>query len=380
MRAGVWPGPRDLGSRSVAPARKGSDVVPLFVSDEQIAAGSDDVQVVDPARDGAWDNLVATHPQASVFHSSAWAKVLMNTYGHQPFYLSVTRDGRPMALLPLMEVASRLTGRRAVSLPFSDFAGPLFFESDLSLQPLTAPLANLARARRWKYVELRTEAGAETPSFFNHTLDLTVGPERLLENVASTVRRNLRKAARSGVTVTIGQKRSQLVEYYRLHVRTRRRHGLPPQSFTFFANLHQQLLQRDGGFIVLAFHGTRPIAGAVFLLAGPKAVFKFGASDERFQQFRANNLVMWEAIKFLSERGAAMLHFGRTSPENEGLRRFKLGWGATEGAMAYSRLHPSTTQWTVVSSSSAGMHQHVFRKLPLVANRLLGSVCYPHLD
>ncbi len=57
-------------------------LAPISVNDEPIAAGSLEVQVIDPAREGTWDDLVATHPQSSVFHSSAWAKVLMNTYGY----------------------------------------------------------------------------------------------------------------------------------------------------------------------------------------------------------------------------------------------------------------------------------------------------------
>ena len=46
-----------------------------------------------------------------------------------------------------------------------------------------------------------------------------------------------------------------------------------------------------------------------------------------FQNLRPNNLVMWEGIKSLMQRGADTLHLGRTSMENEGLRRFKLSRG-----------------------------------------------------
>ena len=42
------------------------------------------------------------------------------------------------------------------------------------------------------------------------------------------------------------------------------------------------------------------------------AVYKFGASDERLQELRANNLAMFEGIKYLAEGGAETLHFGRT--------------------------------------------------------------------
>ena len=74
---------------------------------------------------------------------------------------------------------------------------------------------------------------------------------------------------------------------------------------------------------------------------GNKAVFKFGASDERFQTFRPTNLVFWDAIQFLAQKGFETLHFGRTSLGNDGLRRFKSSWGTTEETINYFRFDSS---------------------------------------
>ena len=121
-----------------------------------------------------------------------------------------------------------------------------------------------------------------------------------------------------------------MLEFYRLHVRTRRRHGLPPQPASFVLKIHDEIIKPGLGFVVLASKGSRPVAAAVFLNKGKKAVYKFGASDERHQDLRGNNLVMWEAIQFLAQGGFDTLHLGRTSFGNEGLRRFKLAWGTVE--------------------------------------------------
>ena len=85
------------------------------------------VEPVNPLAGSDWDHLVRTHPDAGFFHSSAWAKVLAGTYQHQPFYLRFSEEEKTVALLPLFEVASTFTGRRAVCLPFSDFCSPLLF-------------------------------------------------------------------------------------------------------------------------------------------------------------------------------------------------------------------------------------------------------------
>jgi hypothetical protein len=163
-------------------------------------------------------------------------------------------------------------------------------------------------------------------------------------------------------------------------MRTRRRHGLPPQSLGFFSNIYKQLMEPGLAFVVVAALRSRRIAAAVFLRAGRKAVFKFGASDERFQLHRANNLVIWDGIKHLIADGADALHFGRTSADNDGLRRFKLGWGSKVESLVYSRLDPQSTHWSTPSPESTGLHNRIFRSLPLPVNRLLGTLCYPHLD
>ena len=77
------------------------------------------------------------------------------------------------------------------------------------------------------------------------------------------------------------------------------------------------------------------VAGAIFLNLGTRAIYKYGASDLRYQALRGNNLVIWEAIKFFGEHGYRTLDFGRTDLPAEGLRRFKCGWGATERSIEY---------------------------------------------
>ena len=114
-----------------------------------------------------------------------------------------------------------------------------------------------------------------------------------------------------------------MAQFYKLHVRTRRRHGVPPQPRSFFINIQRHLISAGFGFIVLVECQKDPIAAAMFFKLGRHAVYKFGASDERLQELRANNLAMFEGIKYLAEEGAETLHFGRTDKENEGLRRFQ---------------------------------------------------------
>jgi lipid II:glycine glycyltransferase (peptidoglycan interpeptide bridge formation enzyme) len=120
------------------------------------------------------------------------------------------------------------------------------------------------------------------------------------------------------------------------------------------------------------------VAGAIFLHSGDTATFKFGASDEAFQQLRPNNLVMWEAIKVYRGEGRHLLDFGRTSLENAGLRKFKLSWGTIEQPIEYHRYHVRTESFMTAKDRSSGWHSRVFKSLPIGMSRLLGAMFYNH--
>jgi hypothetical protein len=118
-----------------------------------------EMRTIDPFG-SEWDQLALSHPDATFFHSSAWARTLTKTYGHKPFYLSFLRSGTPQALVPMMEVTSAFTGRRGVGLPFSDCCSPLLCQNG-DKSSIRSRLSALASERAGKYFELRDPQSLE---------------------------------------------------------------------------------------------------------------------------------------------------------------------------------------------------------------------------
>jgi len=292
-------------------------------------------QRLSPLEIPGWDKLVRSHEDASFFHSASWAGVLHDTYGHTPHYFCTLNDERLTAVLPMMEVNSRLTGRRGVSLPFTDECA-LLSDGSAPTHGVFQEAINFGRSRKWKYLECRgtrklaAEASSPSLSFFGHILPLSDREDRIFPRLHESVRRGIRKAENSEVRVEISESFDSLLIYYALHCKSRNRHGLPPQSVAFFQRIFQHVLSKGMGFIVVAKYRDNPVAAAMFFHFSDKAIYKFGASDWAFQHLRGNNLVMWEAIKWCRRSGHASLSFGRTSIANQGLRRFKLGFGTEE--------------------------------------------------
>ena len=338
---------------------------------------------VDPLDDPQWDATVARFPSAGFFHTRAWLQVLRETYPLRPTYFRVAHDdGSTAAIVPFVEVNSWLTGRRGVSLPFTDECQPLAHDS-ATLRAAVDAIDAHATARGWKYWELRGGAAElaapSATSFYAHQLPLISDSARLFVRCDSAVRRAVRKAEQSGLTVTFAHDLESTREFHALLCQTRKRHGVPPQPFRFFAHLQRYILAPRRGCMVFARLDGAPVAAAMFFHFGRSALYKFGASDDAFQHLRPNNLVMWRAIEWHARAGFDSLDFGRTSLGNEGLRRFKLGWGATERRLDYVRFNCRTATFVQAHDRSSGWHSGLFKILPVAFARLLGAAAYKHV-
>ncbi|MGA2317724.1 MAG: peptidoglycan bridge formation glycyltransferase FemA/FemB family protein [Thermodesulfobacteriota bacterium] len=342
-----------------------------------------DIQIINPITYPGWDDLVVSHPDYSFFHSSAWARVLFESYHYTPKYFTIINDGKLLALIPVMEVNSFLTGKRGVSLPFTDYCKPII-ANGISFQNLLEHIIENGKKCGWKSLELRSSSDllpSTMPSitYLGHTLGLDNGEQEVFSNFRDSTKRNAQKAVKEGVEVKIDHSLESLKEFYRLNCMTRREHGLPPQPFHFFKKIYDHVISRNLGFVILASYSGKNIAGAVYFHFGEKAVYKYGASDKKFQHLRANNLVMWEAIQWYSQNGYKNLCFGRTERENQGLIQFKSGWGTTEQQINYYRYDLNKGSFVPGSSKVTGFHNKIFRNLPLPLLKRVGSVLYKHV-
>lgn len=340
------------------------------------------ISIVDPTKTENWDELVLSFPSYSFFHSSDWARVLNETYNFTPHYLKVTESGDTKAVLPLMEVDSLFTGRRAVSLPFSDFCEPLV-SSGANLKRIRHKVIDYSKEKGFHSLELRDsevhlDSAVIIPAGYQHILDLSPRDGQLFKRLSDNTRRNIKKAIRNNVSFEINNSSSALEDFYIMNCYTRRRHGLPPQPIKFFKKLFDIVLTKNKGFISFSKYNGKSIASAVFLLIGQKALFKYGASLFEYQNLRPNNLLMWESIKFLKDKGFSELNLGRTELENIGLRRFKLGWGPEEKLLNYYRLELGKNGKIYSSTKTLTQRKLPLNRFPISLLRIIGSIVYKH--
>lgn len=337
---------------------------------------------VDPVADPRWGRLVDRAPEASVFHHPAWLRLLRAQYRYELSACCVAApDGRLVAGLPVAAVNSRITGRRLVALPFSDVCPPLL---DGAAPPrAAAALAgalDALRRERGVALEVRGAGGvlddAQPGARFHHHRvalepDVAAVQRRFRK---SQVLRGVRRAQREGLTAERRTDPAALAAFYRLHVATRARLGVPTQPRRFimtFADLFAEGL----GFVLLVGRDGRPYAAAVFLTFGGVLTYKYGASDARHLAARPNNLLFMEAIRWGCEQGMTSLDLGRTDWGHESLRAFKLAWGAEEETLRYRHLGTEPPPAGGALERRLGA---VLRRSPPLASRLVGEVLYRH--
>lgn len=342
-----------------------------------------EITIINPLGYSGWDDLVLTNKTCSFFHSSGWARVLHESYQYKPLYFTIIKDNRILALIPCMEVNSILTGKRGVSLPFSDYSDSIISES-YNPDEIFKYLIQYGKDNGWKSLEIRGGNISfsnlhPSSSYYGHSLALSKDADKIFSTFRDSTKRNIKKAIKEGITVGRHQSLEAIKEFYRLNCMTRKEHGLPPQPFSFFRKIFEHIISQNKGFIVLASFKDINIAGAVFFHFGDKAIYKYGASDKNHQNLRANNLVMWEAIKWYAQNGLSRFCFGRTELENEGLLQFKRGWGGMEQNIEYNKYDLVNESFIQCSSNTVGVFNKIFNIMPTSLLKITGELLYRHI-
>jgi CelD/BcsL family acetyltransferase involved in cellulose biosynthesis len=323
---------------------------------------------------------VAGHPEATPFHHPDWARLVADCYGFRGFALA-TRDatGAIRAGLPVVEVRHLRSGPKWVSLPYTDYCPPL--APARQEEELAAALQRASCAAGVRRVEVRgplAGGSATRDTALRHVLALSRNPAEVHAGFhRSQVQRNIRRAEREGLTVREATRPEDLVDtFYRLHLRTRRRQGVPVQPRRFFRLLWENAISTRLGSVLIVEASARPIAAAVFLAWNGTVIYKFGASDASTWSLRPNHLLFWHAIRVACEQGYRWFDFGRTDVGQAGLRNFKLSWGAAEEPLVYRTLGGKPEPASATEGMATRVLGPVIRHGPLLLCRAVGETLY----
>jgi Acetyltransferase (GNAT) domain len=341
------------------------------------------IYTLDPLHDPRWPEFLERHPAASVFHSTGWLEALRRTYGYEPTVYTTSPPTSDLANgLVFCRVDSWLTGRRLVSVPFSDHNQPLADRPE-DLERLLGFLESTLTRERWKYIELRpvhavaSSAGfRRRDTFFFHRIDLRPPLDALFRAChKSCTQRKIRRAARERLAYHAGRSETLLRTFYELLLLTCRRKRLPPQPLAWFRHLIEALGEHLT--IHVAAKDGRPVASILTLRFKHSLTYKYGCSDARYNTLGGMHFLLWKAIEHAKRDGLAELDLGRSDLHTPGLVAFKDRWGAMRSEIGYLRASDSSS--STRTPSMMRLVQPIFARMPDRCLVAAGQMLYRHV-
>ena len=324
-----------------------------------------------------WQAWVEAHPGATIFHHRSWLELLIEQYALRLHILAVREGQRTMAAIPFLQTRTLSGTKKLIALPFSDCVSALASDAD-SMHLLREGL----RAQAFDgfcSVFAKTDAPLGgfpvSATWVRHELCTGRPVEEIVAGFVPSLRRALRKAARSQLGFDRRTDIQAVETFYRLHASTRRRLGLPVQPKSFFRRLHRRLLEAGHGFVGVVTRHGRPLAAGVFLTYKRTMIYKYGASRRDALEHRPNEWLFENVIRLAREGGYARLDLGASRLRDEGLRRFKRKWGARETPL-YHEWYAGRPRTGIEDSALARIVATTLPRAPVFVCRALGEVLY----
>jgi CelD/BcsL family acetyltransferase involved in cellulose biosynthesis len=304
------------------------------------------VSVVSPPDRAAWDALVASAPEATVFHTSAWAELWLHEWRGARWVAFVIQDDAGYAGAVPAIVRNRGIGRTVFSMPYGTYGGPILRSGHPDPASARRELLEAFTRRAGSRWTLRSEmtwyqgSVPEIPEAlhpaesFTHVLPLSLDFEALARGFHPSARRLVRQAEESGLTIRAASGEEDVRAFYDLASRTVRRRGGNPKPYSLYGRIHSELVPKGLARYHLVHHGDRPIAGSLHLFHEGVAMNWLPVSLESSWHLRPNNFLIARTLETLCGAGYVEYNFGASPHDAAGLIRFKESWGAVPRPLA----------------------------------------------
>lgn len=187
-------------------------------------------------------------------------------------------------------------------------------------------------------------------------VDLTQGEKLLWErSLTPGARRNVKQAARSGVTVRRAASREDVAAFGRVFESTMDRHNAHDRyrlPLEYFVDVVEEL--SDHAFIALAEHDGRVVAGGLFLHDATEVNWHLSAMDRDSAAVRPVNALGFDTIQWASRAGLQRMLCGGGYRPGDGVERFKGQFSPLRARFrTYQRVHDPAAYQALANGWSA---------------------------
>ncbi len=307
----------------------------------------------DPGADAEITAFLAACPESFAQQTPSWRDVITAQGVDQPLFLGCRSAGRLVGLLP----GYRFEGPLGAILVSCAQAGPLGGIACLPDAPRDAVYAELVSA----FLALAREYGCALATLISNPIwpdreriECRMAPDYVLENVcqvldlaraldadgepalaSANVRRNLRRARATGLSIDETQSAANVAEWYEIHAQRHREIGATPLPRRLFERALERAVPADAArFLFVRAASGELVAGGLYLQHGAVVDALMPSIRSEAAALRANYLLALHSMQHAARRGARIYNW-QGSPPTGGVHRFKMQWGSRDVGYAY---------------------------------------------
>jgi len=279
-----------------------------------------------------WDEFATRHTDL-IFYQSVWSQVLKEGLGGQPLYFYLKDGGEIVAGLPGVLLSFKIFKILYASIPYGHLIGEKSYYSAF-LQLLEEEF----RRKGIDQVRLTESPFSDSYSLESFKpistkctlLDLRgYDKEKIWEGYKKNIRRDVRKAQRSGITIRGVDSKEDIRIFYRLYLSSMERNrAMAKYPLRWFEAVYEEMVEKGLGAFLFAELEHEVIAGAVFIKSPTSIHYFHNGSKYGFLKFCPNELLIHSALEEAIEKGNPFFDFMGSDPNDASLIRFKEKWGA----------------------------------------------------
>ena len=340
----------------------------------------DEIEVIDRKDEPIWDEYVLSHPAGTVFHLTAWKKVVEKTFGHKAHYLADKQNGCIQGICPMFELKSLLFGHCFVSIPFAELGGILADDEGIE-GDLINSACRIAESGKAQYLELRNRKelqGFKTKSlYYNFRKEISSDHDENLKAIPRKSRAMVRNAIKKGLTAETGH--HLLDEFYNILALNYHRLGTPIFTKKFFKNFLGEY-GRNADILVVRTPEGELAAAVLFFVFKDQMIPYYAGSDFQYRRLGPNDFMYWELMKLAVEKACAVFDYGR-SKVGTGSFSFKKHWGFEPVPLSYQYHLISLEELPNLSPANPKYRKKIemWQKMPHVITKIVGPLISKNL-
>lgn len=308
--------------------------------------------------------LFLSEHSSCFFNREEWLHILREGFKVPVVIYCLEEDGKIRLALPGMVFNFGIVKMFYSNIPYGGFVGNFeLIPSSLSLfeKSLKRDGIGLLRIGRNFNNPFPDLNGFHQQAAFTHLLNVEkMTEEQLWNGYKKRVRRDVRKAEKSGICLEEIRSSNEIDQMFDLYYQTMRRNI----SYTTWTkkslySIYDHLVKPGEAKMILAKKDGKVIAGIILLFSTDTVYYFFSASSEKYFQYCPNDLLVHHAICLTIREGKKYFDLMTSREDDMALMSFKEKWGGQkypfhffEKRLAFLRPWIWNQAWKVANSKT----------------------------